>query len=91
MGKHYFVMYIDRISYKLFSLGIVNQKNRNLQNSHKNRELISYFAKTGAIWEYGDCRCGGPTIPNRVELRIVVDMDKFTVKWFMDKKEIACA
>jgi len=50
IGKHYFVMYIERISYKIFSLGVVSQKRRNFKNSHENPDLISYFAKTGAIW-----------------------------------------
>jgi hypothetical protein len=66
MGKHYFVMYIEKISFMLFSLGIVAQRRRNHKNSHKNKDLISYFAKTGAIWEDEDCRSGGPLIPNDV-------------------------
>lgn len=88
-GRHYFVMFIERVSYKLFSLGIVNQNRRNHKNSHESPELISYFSKTGAIWEKGDCRSGGPQIPNGVEIRIVVDMTKHWVKWYMDKREIA--
>ncbi len=88
-GKHYFVMYIEKISYKIFSLGIVSQKRRNFQNSHEDPALISFYAKTGAIWQNSTFRGGGPQIPNNVEMRIVVDMDKFTVTWFMDKKEIA--
>ncbi len=51
-------------------------------------DLISYFAKTGAIWQKADCRCAGPQIPNGVEIRIVVDMNRFTIKWYMDRKEI---
>jgi hypothetical protein len=82
-------MYIERITFKIFSLGIVSQRRRNYQNSHLSEDLISFFAKTGAIWENGDCRGGGPQIPNGVEIRIVVDMDKGTVKWFMDRREIA--
>lgn len=82
-------MFIERVSYKLFSLGIVNQNRRNHKNSHESPELISYFSKTGAIWEKGDCRSGGPQIPNGVEIRIVVDMTKHWVKWYMDKREIA--
>jgi hypothetical protein len=38
----------------------------------------------------GDCRAGGPQIPNGVEIRIVVDMTKYMIKWYMDKREIAC-
>ena len=49
-GKHYFVMYIHKASYQLFSMGIVCQKRRNYKNSHENKDLITYFAKTGAIW-----------------------------------------
>jgi len=33
-GKHYFAMFIEKISYQIFSLGIVNQKRRAYQNSH---------------------------------------------------------
>ena len=70
----------------LFSLGIVSQKRRNYQNSHLSPDLISYFAKTGGIWEKGDTRCGGPKIPNNVEIRISIDMNKYTVTWFMDRR-----
>ena len=66
VGKHYFAIFIEHISYKIFSLGIVSQKRRNYPNSHLSPQLISYFAKTGAIWEKGDCRGGGPQIPNGV-------------------------
>lgn len=32
---------------------------------------------------------GGPVIPNGVEIRMVVDMDKHTLTWYMDRREIA--
>jgi hypothetical protein len=89
IGRHYFVMFIEHISFKIFSMGIIDQRRRNYQNSHLNHSLISYFAKTGAIFENGDCRGGGPLIPNGVEIRIVVDMTKHWIKWYMDKREIA--
>jgi hypothetical protein len=82
-------MFIDHISFKIFSLGIVSQRRRNFMNSHQDPYLISYFSKTGAIWEDGDCRVGGPVIPNGVEVRMAVDMDKFTLTWFMDRREFA--
>jgi hypothetical protein len=35
------------------------------------------------------CRSGGPPLPNEVEIRISVDMNKYTVTWYMDRKEFA--
>ena len=91
VGKHYFVLYIHKISYQIFSFGIVSQKRRNFPNSHENKDLISYFAKTGAFWEYSEtgempCRTGGSRIPNGVEIRVVIDMSKYSVVLFMDRR-----
>jgi hypothetical protein len=82
-------MFIEHISFYIFSLGIVSQRRRNYKNSHEDPYLISYYSKTGAIWEDGGHRVGGPKIPNGVEIRMVVDMDKYTLTWYMDRREIA--
>ncbi len=50
------------------------------------KEVISYFGKTGCIWEDGIQRGGGPPIPNGVEIRVVIDMHRAMVKWYMDRK-----
>lgn len=70
----------------------MNQSRRNYQNSHESPELISYFPKTGAFWEYNPrfpTRPAGPKLPNNMEIRVVVDMDRFTLKLYGDKKEFA--
>jgi hypothetical protein len=87
-------MYIEKISYQIFSLGIVNQSRRGYQNTKEHPDLITYFGKTGAIWEYNPkgqmpFRSGGPPIPNGVEIRVVVDMNRYEIKWYMDRVEIA--
>jgi hypothetical protein len=65
-GKHYYSVFIDNVSYSIFSLGIANQNRRNYQHSHESSDCITYFGKNGCIWEQGICRGGGPNIPNKV-------------------------
>lgn len=50
--KSHFIIYFEKITFGIFSFGVVSQKRRNYQNSHESPHLISYFGKTGAIWEY---------------------------------------
>ncbi len=90
-GRHYYSLYVENISYSIFSMGIASQNRRNYQVSHESVDCMSYFAKTGMIWRRGLSIGGGPIIPNKVEIRVVVDFIKQTIKWFMDGVEIGSA
>ena len=88
-GRHFFSLYLDNISWSVFSVGVGNQNRRNYQNSHESSECISLFGKLGTVWQDGVSRGGGSPIPDRVELRVVVDFLKGLVKWFQEGIEIA--
>lgn len=87
-GRHYFALFLDRTTYSIFSVGIASQSRRNYKHSHDHPDCITYFAKTGMVWELGRSRGGGPVIPSGVELRVVVDREKEMVKWFQNGEEI---
>lgn len=87
-GKHYFSIFVQKINWSIFSVGIVNQNRRNFPTSHESKDCITYFAKNGTIWEQGICRGGGPLILEGSEVKIVLDNEKGLVKWFADGVEI---
>ena len=64
VGKHHFRVFIEKINWSIFSVGIVNQNRRNYPNSHESPDCITYFAKNGCIWEQEFCRGRGPMIPD---------------------------
>ena len=43
------------------------------------------------IWQEGMSMGGGESIPDGVEIRVVVDFPKETVKWYEDGREIGSA
>lgn len=52
---------------------------------------MAYFALNGTIWQEGKCIGGGQSIENGVQIRVVVDYPKETVKWYKDGSEIGSA
>jgi hypothetical protein len=65
-GRHFFSVYLNHISYSIFSVGIACQSRRNYNHSHESPDCITYFAKNGMIWVNGISIGGGPVISNHV-------------------------
>jgi len=81
-GRRYFSVFLDKISWSIFSVGIANQNRRNYQSSYESPDCISYFGREGTVWSNGLCVGGGPHVPDEVEIIVVVVFLKNLVKWY---------
>jgi len=61
-GKYYFSLFIEKVSFNIFSVGIANQNRRNYETSHNSEDCMTYFAKNGTVWQNGNSIGGGPCI-----------------------------
>lgn len=58
-GRYFFSLFLNKISYCIFSVGIVNQKRRNYEKSYESPDCISLFGKNAMVWQDTICRGGG--------------------------------